>query len=300
MQAFFLNLMHRCCLSRNVSRVQKLENDISMTSSNDARGAMNGKVFLIISTIGCVACSPSTPPQPAVPEPYTSGDQLLEAMQNRYVGRWYRTLTFVQETTTFAATGDSTEAVWYEALQLPSLLRIDFDPLDQRNGVIVRGDSQYVFQRGQITRRIARTNELLLLGFDVYFLEPSTTAAWLRRLGFDLSRIRQDQWQGRQVYVAGASSAADMTSKQFWVDREHLLFVRLIQPGASGRMQDIRFLNYERLGRTWIAPLVEIYEDGRLVMREVYRHMRVDVALDSTLFDPARFATAQHWYRTTR
>jgi hypothetical protein len=261
---------------------------------------MNGKVFLIISTIGCVACSPSTPPQPAVPEPYTSGEQLLEAMQNRYVARWYRTLTFVQETTTFAASGDSTEAVWYEALQLPSRLRIDFDPLDQRNGVIVRGDSQFVFQRGQITRRIGRTNELLLLGFDVYFLEPSTTAAWLRRLGFDLSRIRQDQWQGRQVYVVGASSAADMASKQFWVEREHLLFVRLIQPGANGRMQDIRFLNYEPLGRTWIAPLVEIYEDGRLVMREEYRHMRVGVALDSTLFDPARLATARHWYRTTR
>ena len=262
---------------------------------------MNGKVFLTISTIGCIACSPSTPPRPAVPEPYTSGDQLLEAMQNRYVGRWYRTLTFVQETSTYPASGDSARAVWYEALQLPSLLRIDFDPIEQVNGVIVRGDSQYVFQRGSITRRIARANELLLLGFDVYFLEPATTAAWLRRLGFDLSRIRQDQWQGRQVYVVGASSAADMTSKQFWVDREHLLFVRLIQPiGTGPRVNDIRFLNYEPLGRTWIAPRVEVYEDGRLVMLEQYRHMRVDVVLDSTFFDPARFATARHWYSTTR
>jgi hypothetical protein len=261
---------------------------------------MNGKVFLIITTIGCAACGPSTPPRPAVPEPYTSGDQLLEAMQNRYVGRWYRTLTFVQETTTFPGNADSTRAVWYEALQLPSLLRIDFDPLEQGNGVIVRGDSQYVFQRGAIVRRIARSNELLLLGFDVYFLEPSTTAAWLRRLGFDLSRIRQDEWQGRQVYVVGASGAADVTSKQFWVDRQHLLFVRLIQPSGNERMHDIRFLNYQPLGRTWIAPRVEIYEDGRLAMREEYRHMRVNVALDSTLFDPARFTTATHWYRTTR
>jgi hypothetical protein len=222
-------------------------------------------------------------------------------MQNRYVGRWYRTLTFVQETTRFPAQADSVREVWYEALLLPSRLRIDVDPIEAGNGFIVRGDSQYVFNRRAITRRIGRTNELLLLGFDVYFLEPSTTAAWLRRLGFDLSRIRQDQWRGREVYVVGASSAADMTSKQFWVDREHLLFVRLIQPiGTGPRIQDIRFLNYETLGRAWIAPLVEIYEDGRLVMREEYRQKRIDVALDSALFDPARFTTARHWYETTR
>jgi hypothetical protein len=262
---------------------------------------MNGKVFLLITAIGSVACGPSTPPPPAVPEPFTSGDQLIEAMQNRYVGRWYRTLTFVQETTTFPANADSSKAVWYEALQLPSLLRIDVDPIEQGNGLIVRGDTQYVFNRGTLTRRILRTNELLLLGFDVYFLQPGTTAAWLRRLGFDLSRIRQDEWQGRQVYVVGASSASDLSARQFWVDREHLLFVRLIQPIGNGpRMHDIRFLKYRPLARTWIAPLVEIYEDGRLAMREEYRNVRAAVALDSALFDPARFTTATHWYRANR
>ena len=259
---------------------------------------MNGKFFLLATSLGAASCV-SNPPPPPVPEPYTSGEQLLEAMQNRYVGRWYRTLTFVQETSRFPADAPASTALWYEALQLPSRLRIDFDPLGQGNGVIVRGDTQYVMQRGEVVRRIPRANELLLLGFDVYFLEPAHTAAWLRRLGFDLSRIRRDVWQGRQVYVVGAASAADSTSQQFWVDREHLLFVRLIQPIGNGpRMHDIRFLAYERLGRTWIAPIVEVYENGRLVVREEYRHMRVDVELDSALFDPARFATARHWYRT--
>jgi hypothetical protein len=262
---------------------------------------MNGKVFLVAAIISGAACSRSEPPRAAVPEPFTSGDQLLEAMQNRYVGRWYRTLTFVQETTQFPANAAEQKATWYEALLLPSQLRIDFDPIDQGNGVIVRRDTQYVMQRGAIARRVPRTNELLLLGFDVYFLEPAQTAAWLRKIGFDLSRIREDVWQGRPVYVVGATDASDLRSSQFWIDRQHLLFVRLLQPaGNTGRTTDIRFLNYQTLGRTWIAPLVEIYEDGRLVMKEEYRHMRVDVELDSALFDPARFTTARHWYQTRR
>lgn len=261
---------------------------------------MNGKVFALIATAASAACGASNPPPPAVPEPFTSGEQLIEAMQNRYVGRWYPTLTFVQETTTFPAGRDSVQAIWYEALQLPSRLRIDFDPISAGNGVVVRGDTQYVFQRGALARRVARANELLLLGFDVYFLQPELTTAWLRRLGFDLSRIRQDTWQGRPVYVVGAGSATDSTSKQFWVDRELMLFVRLIEPSPSGRRTDIRFLKYQPIARTWVAPLVEVYEDGRLVMREQYRHMRANVELDSALFDPARYQTARHWYEERR
>ena len=259
---------------------------------------MNGKVFALIATAGIAACGPSTPPPPPIPEPYTSGDQLIEAMQNRYAGRWYRTLTFIQETTEFPAGAEPRNSIWYEAALLPSRLRIDFEPLEAGNGVLVRGDTQYVMQRGAVARRIPRANELLLLGFDVYFLEPSYTADWLRRLGFDLSRIRQDEWQGRPVYVVGTTDPADVETRQFWIDREHLLFVRLIQPTANQtRTIDIRFLNYERLARTWIAPLVEMYEDGRLVMREEYRHVRANVELDSALFDPARFQTARHWYQ---
>ncbi|HEX6063712.1 MAG TPA: hypothetical protein VFZ04_05790, partial [Longimicrobiales bacterium] len=143
---------------------------------------MNGKLFLLIAAFAAAACGRSAPPAPAVPEPFTSGEQLLEAMQNRYVGRWYRTVTFVQETTQFPAGAAEQKSIWYEALQLPSLLRIDFDPIEAGNGVLVRADTQYVMERGRVARQIPRTNELLLLGFDVYFLQPSATAAWLRRL----------------------------------------------------------------------------------------------------------------------
>lgn len=252
---------------------------------------------VIVALVWLAACRPSTPPPPPIPEPFTSGEQLIAAMQNRYAGRWYKTLTFVQATTTFAPDGSEQNAIWYEAAQLPSRLRIDFEPISAGNGVLVRGDTQYVMQGGALARTIPRGNELLLLGFDVYFLDPAFTAAWLRRIGFDLARIRLDTWQGRPVYVVGASSPADTQSRQFWIDRENLLFVRLLQPGGSGAIDDIRFANYERIGRGWIAPLVEVYHGDRLVFKEVYRNIRIDQPLDSALFDPAAWTSARHWYQ---
>lgn len=256
---------------------------------------------LIAGAFACViisGCSSSAPPPPPIPEPYSSGDELIAAMQNRYAGRWYRTLTFVQATTTIAPDAPPETSIWYEAAWLPSKLRIDFDPLNAGNGALFIADSQYVVQRGNVVRRIQRANELLLLGFDVYWLDAAVTAGWLRRLGFDMTRIRRDTWRGRDVYVVGASGPDDLRSKQFWIDREHLLFVRLIQPSGAdaARTDDIRFLNYEKIGRAWIAPVVEFYRDGRLFFKEEYRHIRIDQELDPALFDPASWSTARHWY----
>ena len=259
---------------------------------------MTPRITVAVALAALAGCTQTTPPAPAVPEPYTTGAQLIEAMQNRYAGRWYRTITFAQATTSFTPQGARDTAIWYEALLLPSRLRIDYDPIEAGNGVLVRADTQYVLQRGSVVRTIPRTNELLLLGFDVYFLEPSITAAWLTRLGFDLSKVRRALWQGRDVYVVGARDAGDLRSRQFWIDRENLLFVRLLTPARdSAQTDDIRFGNYERVGRAWVAPLVEVYREGKLVFKEEYRHVRVDQPLDTALFDPAKWRTARHWYR---
>jgi len=258
------------------------------------RAARTAAIALIV----IAGCRSNAPPPPPFPEPYTSGAQLIAAMQYRYAGRWYRTVTFVQSATTYTPDGKSDTAIWYEAALLPSRLRIDFDPLEAGNGALVLADTQFVIQRGSVVRRVPRTNELLLLGFDVYFLDPAATSAWLQRIGFDMSRIRRDVWNGREVYVVGARSPSDFRSRQFWVDRENLLFVRMLTPARdSARTDDIRFANYEKIGRAWIAPVVEIYQDGKLVFREQYRHVRVDQPLDTALFDPAQWRSARHWYQ---
>ena len=142
-------------------------------------------------------------------------------------------------------------------------------------------------------------NDLLLLGFDVYMQPPEKTVAVLQRQGYNLSKLSHSTWEGRPVYVIGAT-AGDTTSKQFWIDEERLLFVRLVEPRrtpSGTRRDDIRFQKYVRHGGGWVAEEVMMYRDGRPSLREEYASVRIDVPLLDALFDPKQWSTVEHWYR---
>ncbi len=236
-------------------------------------------------------------PAPARPAPVAinSGTSLVRAMHDRYPD-WYRTLTFVQKTTLYRPNGGEIAQTWYEAASLPGRLRIDTD-LSAKSGTLFARDSIFAISGGKLVRADTGLNELLVLGFDVYTQSAARTEAQLRRLGFDLSRFHEGSWQGRPVYVVGATRG-DTLTKQFWVDRENLLFVRLLERGPRGRV-DLRFDQYERLGRGWIAMEVLQLVNGKPTLREEYSDPRADVALPEALFDPRQWTTT-HWARPGR
>jgi len=217
----------------------------------------------------------------------TDAESLVRAMHGRYEGRWYRTLSFTQR----VIRPGRPEESWDEWGAMPGRLRIE---QGNGRGAIFANDSTYVFAGDSVVRRIGQRNDLMTLGFDVYAQAPERTLQVLREDGFDLSRFRADTWQGRPAYVVGASSPADSTSKQFWVDAERLVFVRLLDPipNQPGRAQDVRFDRYEPLGNGWIAPEVNIFVGGQNVFQEIYSDIRIDMPLDPSLFDPGRWKTA--------
>ena len=226
----------------------------------------------------------------------TNGDQLVSAMRNRYAGRWYQSLTFVQKSTYYRPDGSILRTeTWYEAAQLPGRLRIDMGEPSRGTGALYRGDTLYQVQGGRITARREQRNPLLILGFDVYAQSSAETAHQLRREGIDLSMLRTDTLDGRRMYVVGAAKN-DSTANQFWVDADRMLFVRLIQ-NTNGRVADIRFGRYTQYGNGWVAEDVRIFSGGRMTFHEEYSQVRVDDPLDSNLFVPERWSSAQHWYR---
>ena len=98
------------------------------------------------------------------------------------------------------------------------------------------------------------------------------------------------------MIVVGARKG-DYNRKQFWVDAERMLFVRMLEPTPrdTTKMQDIRFVNYERLEGGWIAPRVEIWSEGKLVFHEDYEDVMANVELNDNLFVPSRWKTTRHW-----
>ncbi len=222
------------------------------------------------------------------------GRELIRAMHDRYAGAWYRTLSFTQHNTATDSLGRETHSTWREYASLPGTLRIDFLPADSGGGVVFRNDSEYVFARDTLARTIAFVHPLLVLGFDVYLRPVDTTLAKLERLGVDLSQLREDTWDGRPVYVVGAA-AGDARHTQFWVDKERLLFVRLLQPSRrdSTQVADTRFEDYRAVGAAWLSARVAFLFNGRRVWLEEYVDIRTGQPLEESLFDPRRFASAR-------
>ena len=224
-----------------------------------------------------------------------NGEALLQTMHDRYASSWYKTLTFTQKSTTYKPDGTSTAETWYEAAMLPGKLRIDIGPPADGNGYLMVDGTATAFKDGKITKTLPLVNILLVLGFDVYTQDPETTIKVVKGEGYDLSKLREDTWEGHPAYVVGADKS-DLTSKQFWVTKDTLLFVRVIEPsrGDPKKMDDIRFTDYRRLASAWVAARVEVHSEDKLVFSEDYTDIQADVKLSPAIYDPQQFNTT-HW-----
>jgi hypothetical protein len=222
-------------------------------------------------------------------------DELIAAMQTKYGKSWYKTATFVQETTSFQPDGTSKVETWYEAMSVPGSLRIDFTPTSAGNGILFTGGKIFIFKDGKVDTTRPFEHPLLILGFDIYRSPASEVTAKLQALKFDLSQFREDTWQGRPVYVVGAK-AGDLHASQFWIDQQNLYFVRMLRPAGKDGAQssETQFNKYQKLGGGWMAPEVVFMVDGKIVTTEKYSDMRADVELDPKLFDPESW-TKVHW-----
>jgi outer membrane lipoprotein-sorting protein len=223
------------------------------------------------------------------------GGGLLRAMHDRYQSSWYQTVTFTQKSTTYKADGTSTAETWYEAALLPGKLRIDIGAPTGGNGYVLSDGTVSILQSNKVVGTRPQVNMLLVLGFDVYRQAPETTAKVVQGEGYDLNKLHEDTWEGHAAYVVGAEKG-DLKSKQFWVAKDTLLFVRLIEPsrGDPKKLDDIRFTDYRALAGAWIAARVEVYSDDKKVFSEDYTDIQANVKLDPDTFDPQQFSTT-HW-----
>lgn len=261
-------------------------------------------VQLAVVTLAIASCARSpaaVSPGQAMPQARrtdpANGADVIRAMHDRYASTWYKTLTFSQTTTITLPSGTLVQQ-WLEAGKFPGRLRIDTDTAN-RSGVIYSGDSVYRFTNGKLAGASADMNELLILGFDVYMQPAARTVEILHGRGIDMSKVSRSTWEGRPVFVVGAASG-DTLSKQFTIDAERLLFMRLVETvttQSGARRLDYRFLKYVPHGNAWISEEVVGLRDGKPSLHEVYADIRVDVPLDDATFDPAQYATFTPWYR---
>jgi hypothetical protein len=146
------------------------------------------------------------------------------------------------------------------------------------------------FQKGTASATLPYVHMLVVLGFDVYRQPPNRTIDQVKGQGFDLTQIHEEKWEGQDVYVVGAAKG-DLKSKQFWIGKKRLLFVRLIELDAhdATKIHDSRFRDYRKLSSGWISARVEFYVDGKNVFNEDYFDIKANARFDPALFDPKKF-----------
>ncbi len=224
-----------------------------------------------------------------------SGEDVLRAMHDRYAKTWYKTLTFTQKSTTYNADGTGKVDTWHEAVALPAKLRIDIGTPANNDGYLMVDGTLTIFKNGQQVGTRPLVNMLLVLGFDVYGQSPEATILVVKGEGYDLTKIHEETWEGHPVYVVGAAKG-DLNSKQFWIDKNRLLFVRLFEPtqADASKFQEIRFDDYREMAGGWVAARVEVYVDEKKVFSEDYSDIQCNAKLDPATFDPKKFSST-HW-----
>ena len=246
--------------------------------------------------------APETTPEPAgVAKPsktksastarVTSATDLVKAMHDRYDGKYVRTMSFLQNNTSYATSGQERKSQWYEHLEIPGKLRIAFLPATQKSGLVQVDDRVATFDNGIRVDFRPSINPLLLLTADVYVAPMANVMRSLDSLHVDTQIIRSDTWQGEPVYVIGAK-AGDTTSNQFWVDKDNLRLVRFIQRATAGTrtmVSDTRVQNYKEIEGFDIPTEFLVLRNGRPFWREEYADVRINDEFPEGTFDLARW-----------
>jgi hypothetical protein len=229
-----------------------------------------------------------------------TGADVLQRMHDAYAGKWYRSLTFVQKTTQFRKDGTTTVSTWFESLRqatpTTTQLRIDVGDPAAGNGMLYTADSTWRLRSGNVTATQGEGNEFLPLIEGVYMQPVSRTIDQLKTTKVDMQRVAKGQWRDRAVWIVGASSAADTTSPQFWIDAKRNVVVRMILvPAPNASSMDIHLDGYVPLAGGWLATKVAMHVGGAPVQTEEYSEWKANVDLSPALFDPATWTTAPHW-----
>lgn len=221
-----------------------------------------------------------------------NGAAVIKNMHSRWHKKWYPNFAFEQRAIFYEADTVTREEVWQEIYSQPGNLSIRFNGFESGNGVIFNNDSLYTFKEHKLMGKVEQVHPLVLLGFDVYFLQPELTASKLEKLGFDLSKTTEAKWQGRDAYVVGTTNPEDNTTPQFWVDKERLYVVRILT-NPKGTPRDVEFANYQQIDKNWVATEIIFKTDGKLTLREEYFNMSFPKETNPAWFMPSNFANAK-------
>jgi len=223
----------------------------------------------------------------------SSGRIIIQKMYEKWHGKWPQNMAFEQDAITYNKDGNvEKEEVWQEIIQSPSNLHIRYNGFETGNGMIFARDSVFYFENGQLTGSQAIVHYLLLMAFDVYFLDVDETIAKLAALNFDLTKTCTRVISGKEYYVIGTDEHLDEKSNHFVIDAENLWLTDMTITRA-GVLRKISLKTYQMIENFPVATEIFFYTDGKLTMYERYFNITFPKTVNEELFDVKSFKEAR-------
>ncbi|MDO8500232.1 MAG: hypothetical protein Q7S20_00130 [Gemmatimonadaceae bacterium] len=273
----------------------------TMLHRTAGRALLNARPWTTALVFLTAACSAANPPvgEPAPEEApklaITSSRDLVREMHDRYSDKWYSTLRFEQANTFYTQSGKEEKSRWVENLSVPGKLRIDFEPLSSKSGLLILNNRVMTFDNGRRVDSRRSIQPILTLTADVYAIPPAVTLRRLDSLRMDLDKFRSGRLDRKRVYVIGADEG-DEESSQVWIDADKLLLLRIIQREKRGDrtvVTDTRVGEYKEIDGFQVAHEFVSLRDGKPYFREQYEKVRVNEPIPPAVFDPLRWSAAR-------
>jgi len=220
-----------------------------------------------------------------------TGIDVIRLMKEKYNNSYIQNFTFSQHVVQYKGDSVINKTIWHEAYSSPNQLILKFDTYDSGNGYIFKDDNIYVMKNNKVESKQKDIHDLLVLGFDVYNQPVQVTVDKLTDKGYDLNKVYETEFNGKTVFCVGAEDEKD-TSNCFYIEQEHLLFVKMINH-THPRYDEAIFENFKMVQGVYLATKVIFIANNKTIMTEEYFNMDFPEALDAKIFDPDNFEEAR-------
>ena len=215
------------------------------------------------------------------------GEQVLQKMYKRYVGKWYKNFTFSQTTENFKNDSLIKTSIWHESIIYPNLFRITIGEITDGNALIEKNDSVFNFNKGKIVRRALIDDDVTFLLGGMYFMPFKNVIEKTIKEGYDITKACETKFEGKAVFIIGVDSVSEK-GNQLWIEKDRLIVVRFIKYKPEMKL-DVILSDYKKVENGWRENTVAIYLNDKLYQKEKYFDCKANTKIDSSIFDPYHF-----------
>ena len=219
--------------------------------------------------------------------------EIVQQMYSNHAKNFRKSLSFIQQTSMYRNDSLIRKATWYEVLVYPDKLRIDIDNPSSGNSIFFVNDSVYRFQNSELKKTGYQPHDLLFLLGGMYSFPLDTVYKKLKAMGYNINKTFETTWKGKKVVVIGTDKE-ETESNQFWVDKEKLVAVRILN-NKDGQKTETLCEDYLQLGDNWCETSIEFYLNGKLLQTEKYSDLKVNVPIDMEYLNPYKFGQVKFW-----